>query len=119
DGPEGPAERYGRVDLQEVRPVDVTELGGHEAVDEPADEDDLGGVARADDVAAAAAPQQDDPAEAAQREAEVVDREPGQNEQRVRSPDDPRQQGEIEPGQGLDEQCQEEERQDERDDRPG
>ena len=35
----------GAVDLQEVRPVEVAELGRDEAVHEPADEDDLGRVA--------------------------------------------------------------------------
>ena len=61
------------VDLEQVRPVEVAELGRHEAVDEPRDEDDLGRVADADAEAGAA--QQERPAQAAQREAEVEDDE--------------------------------------------
>ena len=95
DGPEGPAQRHGRVDLEEVGPVDVAELGRHEAVDEPADEDDLGAVARPDGVAAAT-----------QQERPSASRGAGSRRRRSRTParmssglaaaDDPRQRLEVE-----------------------
>ena len=59
------------VDLEQVGAVDVAELGRHEAVDEPREEDDLGRVADADREARAA--QQERPALAAQREADIED----------------------------------------------
>ncbi len=81
DGPEGPRQRRGAVDLQEVGSVDVPELGRGDAVDQPREEDDLGGVLRPDAHPRAA--QEDRPALAAQREAEVEHGEGQQNEQRI------------------------------------
>ena len=82
DGPERPRQRRGAVDLQEVGAVDVAELGRGDAVDQPREEDDLGGVLRPDAHPRAA--QQERPALAAQREAEVEHREGQQDEDGVR-----------------------------------
>ena len=79
-------QRRGAVDLQQVGPVDVAELGRHDAVDQPREEDDLGGVLRPDAHPRAA--QQERPALAAQREAEVEDRERQQDEDGVRGEDE-------------------------------
>ncbi len=43
-GPEGPADRHAGIQLEQVGPVDVAQLGRHEAVHEPRQEDDLGRV---------------------------------------------------------------------------
>ena len=48
DRAEGPAERRVVVEREQVGAVDVAQLGRHEAVDQPADEDDLGRVADPD-----------------------------------------------------------------------
>ena len=98
-GPERPAERDRAVDLEQVGPVDVAELGRDEAVDEPRDEDDLGRVADLEPVARPA--DEDRPAQAAQREAEVEDDERGQQERLVRLLDVARQLVELEPGQAC------------------
>ena len=49
------------VDLEQVGPVDVAELGRHEAVDQPREEDDLGRVADPEPEPVAA--QEDRPAQ--------------------------------------------------------
>ena len=99
DGPERPAQRDRAVDLEQVRPVDVAELGRHEAVDEPGDEDDLGGVA--DPERDSRCPQE----QIAQRrprsgKPEVVDDERREQQQRVRREDLAGQLVELEPRQG-------------------
>ena len=75
-GPERPRQRDRAVDLQEVGPVDVAELGRDEAVHQPADEDDLRAVA--DLQPEARPPDEERPAPAAEREAEIEDEERGQ-----------------------------------------
>ena len=117
DGPERPAQRDRAVDLEQVGPVDVAELGRHEAVDEPADEDDLGRVA---DLEPEAGPAEEDrPAQAAQREAEVEDeRTPRSSSDGFAGRDVAGQLVELEPGQRSSEQHEQDERQDDRDDRP-
>ena len=67
--PERSRQRDDVVDPQQVGAVDVAQLGRNEAVDQPADEDDLGRVA---DLPGAGTAQQQLPAVAAQREADVV-----------------------------------------------
>ena len=71
DGAEGLAERHARVDAQQVAAVDITQLGRHHAVDQPADEDHLGGVLDRERVAHA--PDEHRPAPATDGEAHVVD----------------------------------------------
>ena len=84
DGPERPAQRRRAVDLEQVGAVDVAELGRHDAVDQPGQEDDLGRVLHADAEAGPA--QQDRPAQPTQREASVEDEERQEDEGRVRPP---------------------------------
>ena len=80
------ADRSPVVALQQPRPVQVPQLGGDEAVHEPRQEQDLGGVAERDRMAG---PRQDEgPAIAAQREGQVVDRE-GTHQQQGVGVDDP------------------------------
>ena len=114
--PERARQRDRAVDLEQVRAVDVAELGRHEAVHEPRQEDDLGRVAHLEPEPAPA--NEHRPAQAAQREADVEDRERGEQQQRVRTQDLVRQLLELEAGQALHEQDEEHDRQDDRDDRP-
>ena len=100
---------------QQVGAVDVAQLGRHEAVDEPADEDDLGRVAQGDPDAGAA--QQQGPAVAAQREADVVDAEGDQQQQRVGRGDGVDQRLEVEVARLGRDQDQQHHGQDDRDDR--
>ena len=72
DRPEGPRQRDAAVDLEQVRPVDVAELGRHEAVHEPRQEDDLDAVADLEQEAGL--PDEHRPAQAAEREPDVEDR---------------------------------------------
>ena len=115
DRPERPRQRHRAVDLEQIRPVQVAELGRDQAVDQPADEDDLAGVA--DPEAEAGASDQQRPAEPAEREPDVEHRERHEQQQRVRAEDQARQLLQAEPGEGPGEEDQQDEREDERDDR--
>ena len=105
-------ERDREVDLQQPGAIDVAELGRHDAVDEPADEDDLRRVA--DPHLRADAAQQQRPAVAAQREAEVVDDERRHEPDRVGRDDVRDELVELEPRQRDREQQQDEDRDDDR-----
>ena len=87
-GAERPAQRRVAVDPQQVRAVDVAQLGRHEAVDEPREVQDLGGVLDPDLEARPV--EQHRPALAAQREAEVEHEERDQHQRRVRAGDEAR-----------------------------
>ena len=65
------ARRRGTVGaLQQVRPIQVAELGRHQTVDEPREKQDLGGRGEADGRASAT--QDERPPEPAQRKGQVV-----------------------------------------------
>ena len=70
DRSHGPGRRGTVAPLEQVGPVQVAELGGDQAVDEPREEEDLGRGHEAD--WRARAPQDEGPAEAPQREGQVV-----------------------------------------------
>ena len=114
DRPERPAQRGVAVDPQEVGPIQVTELGRDDAVDQPRQVDDLGGVLDPDPKAGPA--QQDGPAQPTQREAEVEHDEGDEHERRVHAADERWDLGErlvVEP----DEHPDDGERDEDRDDR--
>ena len=81
DRPERPAERRDAVHLEQVGAVHVTELGRHDAVDEPRQVQDLDRVAQPDDEAGLA--QEPLPAIATQRKTEVEHDEGQQDERRI------------------------------------
>src|SRR5437879_6832410 len=81
----GPRERHAETPLHEVAAVEVAELGGHETVDEPAEEEDLEEIATADPRAAFA--EQSRPADRPHRERHVVDDERREHPEGIRAAD--------------------------------
>ena len=103
------------VDLDEVRAVNVAELGRHETVHEPADEDDLGRVPQL--IGLPALLEQDGPAPATQRKTQVVDDEGGQQKPRVGSSDALDEQLEVDVADRCRDQDEDDDRYGDRDDR--
>ena len=99
---------------QEIGPVQVAELGRHDAVHEPREIDDLGGVLDPDPEAGPAEEQR--PAIAAEGETGIEDEERDEHQRRVRSADerrDLRERLEVQPDEDADDR----ERHQDRDDR--